>query len=379
VCALRRSRDSLAENSLACGINLLGPQSGTGLDCLQQRTTELKPRDIEERKKMPIKLTRRTLIRTGAAAATLPLLGAPAIAQGWPNKPIRFVVSFPAGGATDIFARAYGEYISKQLGQPVIVENKAGAGGTVGAVEVKRSAADGYTLLFTISTTMIMNKVLYKNLPYDPDKDFVLISYMPAGSLPTIVATSTGVTNLKELAEYARKNKTNIGTYAAGSYAHLVVAELNKHYGLTMEAVHYRGESPMWADFLAGSLQGGTGAWFVAQNVLQTGKGRAIAVSQKRMKKLPDVPSFAEQGVTSDVFKLQGFVCVVGPAGMPNEITNRFSALFVEAGKSEKVQALLDQFGIDDSAIGRQGFEKLVKEEGPVWLNAVSSLGLTPE
>lgn len=329
---------------------------------------------------MPVDLTRRTLIRTGAAVATLPLIGAPAIAQGaWPNKPIRFVVSYPAGGATDIFARAYGEYISKQLGQPVLVENKAGAGGTVGALEVKQSAADGYTLLFTISTTMIMNKVLYKNLPYDPDKDFVLISYMPAGSLATIVQTSIGVTNLNEFAEYARKNKANMGTYAAGSYAHLVVAELNKHYGLKMEAVHYRGEAPMWADFLTGSIQGGTGAWFVAQNVLQTGKGRAIAVSQKRMKKLPDVPTFAEQGVMSDVFRLQGFVCAVGPAGMPREIVDRFSELFVEAGKGEKIQGLLDQFGIDDPAVGRAGFEKLVAEEGPIWLKAVSGLGLSPQ
>ncbi len=191
---------------------------------------------------MPIKLTRRTLIRTGAAAATLPLIGAPAIAQGWPNKPIKFVVSYPAGGLTDIFARAYGDYISKQVGQTVVVENKAGAGGTVGALEVKRAAADGYTLLFTISTTMIMNKVLYKNLPYDPDKDFVLLSYMPSGSLPFIVNTATGATNLKEFAEYARKNKTNVGTYAAGSYAHIAIAELNKHFGLNMEAVHYRGE-----------------------------------------------------------------------------------------------------------------------------------------
>jgi tripartite-type tricarboxylate transporter receptor subunit TctC len=327
---------------------------------------------------MAIKLTRRTLLRSGAAAATLPLIGAPAIAQGWPNKPIRFVVSYPPGGATDIFGRAYGEYISKKLGQPVLVENKAGAGGTVGALEVKQSPADGYTLLFTISTTMIMNKVLYKNLPYDPDKDFELISYMPAGSLPTIVATSTGVTNLKELAEYARKNKTNMGTYAAGSYAHLVVAELNKHYKLNMEAVHYRGESPMWADFMSGSLQAGTGAWFVAQNVLQTGKGRAIAVSQKRMKKLPGVQTFAEQGVTSEVFGLQGFVCAVGPAGMPEELLTRFSDLFVEAGRSEKVQGLRDQFGIDDPAVGRPDFQKLVAKEGPIWLKAVSSLGLTP-
>src|SRR5262245_8309116 len=153
---------------------------------------------------MAIKLTRRTLLRTGAASAVLPIIGAPAIAQAWPSKPIRVVVSYPPGGATDIFARAYSEYISERIGQPMIVENKAGAAGTVGAVEVKRALADGHTILFTISTTMIMNTVLYKSLPYDPDKDFVLLSYMPAGSLPTIVAASTGITNLKELAEFAR-------------------------------------------------------------------------------------------------------------------------------------------------------------------------------
>jgi tripartite-type tricarboxylate transporter receptor subunit TctC len=326
---------------------------------------------------MPIKLTRRTLIRTGAAAATLPLIGAPAIAQGWPNKPIKFVVSYPAGGLTDIFARAYGDYVSKQAGQTVVVENKAGAGGTVGALDAKRAAADGHTLLFTISTTMIMNKVLYKNLPYDPDKDFVLISYMPSGSLPFIVNAETGATNLKEFAEYAKKTKTNVGTYAAGSYAHIAIAELNKHFGLNMEAVHYRGEAPMWTDVAGGSIQ--AGSWAAAQGVLQTGKGRAIAVSlEKRMRKLPNVATFKEQGVTSDAFRLKGFICAVGPTGMPDELVTRYSNMFVEAGKSEKIQQILDSFGIDDAAVGREGFQKLVNEEGPVWLKLVSGLGLEP-
>jgi tripartite-type tricarboxylate transporter receptor subunit TctC len=329
---------------------------------------------------MPVKLTRRSLIRSGAAVATLPLIGAPAIAQPWPSKPIRFVVSYPPGGLTDLFARAYGDYVSRQVGQPVIVENKAGAGGTVGAVEVKRSPADGYTLMFTISTTMIMNKVLYKNLPYDPDKDFVLISYMPSGSLPLVASTATGATNLKEFAEYARKNKTSVGTYAAGSYAHIAVAELNKHFGLNMEPVHYRGEAPMWADLASGSIHGAIGSWGPGQSVLQTGKGRAIAVSlTKRMKKLPDVPTFLEQGVTSRAFQLSGYICAVGPTGMPDELVNRYSELFVEGGKSERVQQLLTSFGIDDAAIGRAGFQKIFNEEGPVWLQLVSSLGLTPE
>jgi tripartite-type tricarboxylate transporter receptor subunit TctC len=329
---------------------------------------------------MAIKMTRRTLIRTGAAAATLPLLKTPAIAQGWPNKPIRFVVSYPAGGLTDIFARAYGDYISKQVGQTVVVENKAGAGGTVGALEVKRAPADGHTILFTISTTMIMNKVLYKSLPYDPDKDFVLLSYMPSGSLPFIINADIGATNLKEFAEYAKKNKTNVGTYAAGSYAHIAIAELNKHFGLNMEAVHYRGEAPMWTDVAGGSIQAASGSWAAAQGVLQTGKGRAIAVSlDKRMRKLPNVATFKEQGITSDAFRLKGFICAVAPTGTPDELVTRYSNMFVEAGKGEKIQQILESFGIDDSAIGREGFQQLMAEEGPIWLKLVSGLGLTPE
>ena len=190
------------------------------------------------------KVTRRTLIRSGiSTAVAMPFIGT-SWAQAWPSKPIKIVVGYPAGGLTDLFARAYGEYISQQVGQPVVVENRPGAGGSVGAQAVKVAPADGYTLMFTISTTMIMNRVLYKSLPYDADKDFVLISSMFAGHLPTVASKATGVTNLKEFAEYARKNKVSMGTYAAGSYSHMVVAELNKHFGLQMEAVHYRGEAP---------------------------------------------------------------------------------------------------------------------------------------
>ena len=118
-------------------------------------------------------MDRRTFLAAGAAAAALPAFTVEVLAHAYPNKPIRIVVGYPAGGQTDIIARTYGEYISRQLGQPVVVENKAGAGGILGAVEVKRAAPDGYTLMVTISTTMIQNRVTVKNLPYDADKDFV--------------------------------------------------------------------------------------------------------------------------------------------------------------------------------------------------------------
>ena len=329
---------------------------------------------------MPSRITRRTLIKSGLSTAAVLPFAAPARAQAWPSKPIRIVVGYPAGGLTDLFARAYGEYISQQVGQPVVVENRPGAGGSIAAQAVKSAPADGHTLMFTISTTMIMNRVLYKSLPYDADKDFVLISSMFAGHLPTIAAKATGATNLKEFAEYARKNKVSVGTYAAGSYAHMAIAELNKHFGLQMEAVHYRGEAPMWQDLAAGVIQAATASYAGAANVLQSGAGRAIAVPHmRRMSKLPDVATFHEQGVTSRLFTLKGFICCVGPAGMPQEIVQRLSDLHVAGGKSERVAKLLDTFGIDELAVSHQEFRRMYDEEGPVWIGLVQSLGLTPE
>ena len=329
---------------------------------------------------MAIKLTRRTLLRAGAASATLPFIGAPAIGPGaWPNKPIRVVVSYPPGGATDIFARAYGDYISKVVGQPVVVENKAGAGGTVAAVDVKRAQGDGYTLMFTISTTMIMNRALMKNLAYDADKDFTLISIMPSGSLPLIVSAKTGAKTLAEFVDYARRTpKVSIGTYAAGSYAHMAIAELNKQYGLRIEPVHYRGEAPMWTDVASQSIEGGIGSYNAALAVLQGGRGRAIAVSRKRMPLLPDVPTFMEQGATSPAFRLTGFQCCVAPAATPPEIVKRLSQLLVEAGRGQKVQEMMKLYGIDEPAMTQEESQRLYAEETPVWLELVKSLGLEP-
>lgn len=326
------------------------------------------------------RLTRRGLMAAGVGAAALPIIGAPAVGQAaWPNKQIRIVAGYPAAGQTDLYARAYGEYITKQTGQTVIVENKAGGGGTVGALEVKRAAPDGYTLMFTISTTMIMNRVLMKNIPYDADKDFILVSIMPSGSLPLIVSSKTGAKNLADFIAYAKKTeKVSVGTYAAGSYAHIAIAELNKQYGLKMEAVHYRGEAPMWTDVAGGSIDAGIGSFSAAQSVLQTGRGQAIAVSRKRMSTLPGVGTFLEQGATSKAFQLTGFQCCAVPAGTPDDIVKKLSGLLVAAGKSDKVQELLKSYGVDESAMTFEETQKLYKEEAPVWIDLVNSLGLSP-
>ena len=328
---------------------------------------------------MIVRPTRRDVLRHGSAAA-LATLPAPAIAQAWPNKPIRIIVTYPAGGLTDVFARAYGEYVSQKVGQPVVVENKTGAAGAIGAEMVKSSPADGYTLMFTNSTTMIMNKVLFKKLPYDPDKDFALVAWFNTGHLPTIINKDVPARNVAEFAAWARDRKVSLATYGAGSYAHVVTETLNRHYGLKMEAVHYRGEAPMWIDVASGAVQGGSGSYAAAAAVLQSGNGRAIAVPTKtRMRKLPDVGTFWEQGVTDVAFQVQGFICLVGPAAMPKEIVLKLSNMMVEAGKTERIQKILDTFGIDNAAQDHVFFEKFLAEQGPVWIELVKGLNLEPQ
>ncbi len=328
---------------------------------------------------MIVRPSRRDVLRYGSAAAAS-LLPAPAIAEAWPSKPIRIVCGYPAGGLTDIFARGYGEFISQKTGQPVVVENKAGASGAIAAEQVKGAAPDGYTLMFTISTTMIMNKVLFKKLPYDPDKDFALISWLNAGHLPMVINKNVPARNVAEFAEYARNNKASLGTYGAGSYPHVVAETLNRHFGLKMEAVHYRGEALMWQDVASNAIQGGSGSIAGASSVLQTGTGRPIAVpSMVRAKKLPDVQTFYEQGLTEQAFLVRGFICLVGPVAMSDSIVQKLSDLMVEGGKSERIQKILDTFGIDEGARDRTYFKEVLAKEGPVWIDLIKSLNIEPQ
>jgi tripartite-type tricarboxylate transporter receptor subunit TctC len=328
---------------------------------------------------MVVRPTRRDVLRYGSAAA-LAALPAPAIAQAWPSKPIKIIVTYPAGGLTDVFARAYGEHVSQKVGQPVVVENKTGAAGAIGAEMVKSSPADGYTLMFTNSTTMIMNKVLFKKLPYDPDKDFALVAWFNTGHLPTIINKDVPAKNVAEFAAWARDRKVSLATYGAGSYAHVVTETLNRHYGLKMEAVHYRGEALMWQDVASGAVQGASGSYASASAVLQTGAGRPIAVpTMERMKKLPAVPTFYEQGLTEKAFQVRGWVGCAAPVGTPDDVVQKLSDLMVEAGKTERIQKIIETFGIDEAARDRTYFKKVLDEEGPVWLDVIKSLNIEPQ
>lgn len=330
---------------------------------------------------MTRKVDRRKFIATGASFATLAPLGSRATAQvTYPTKPIRIVVSFPAGGIADITARTYAEYLFRQLGQPVVVENKPGGAGVLGAVELKRAPPDGYTLLCTISGTLVQNRVMIKDLPYDPDKDFTLIATLASQGFLLVASERTGASNLKEFIEYAKKSdKVSIGTYALGSPAHLLIAELNKQYGLNIEPVHYRGEAPMWSDVGTQALDAAIGSYNGALPMLQTGRGRALgATLSRRLARLPDLPTLEEQGAKSKLFGLRGFSVFLAPAGTPMDIVRKLSETFVAGGSDPKVKDRLSTFD-QDPPIPYDASQKMYAEQTPLWLELMEGIGIKPE
>jgi len=327
---------------------------------------------------MHFNMSRRTLLAAGVSAAAFPVLGSAANAQSaWPNKPIKIIVPYPVGGQTDLIARTYAEYLGRQLGQTVIVDNKSGASGIIGTTEVKRAAPDGYTLMMTIGSSLINNVALYKELPFDPDKDFVLIASIASQGLAVVVNEKVPAKNLEEFIAFAKKGgKVSFGTYGANSAAHLAILELNKQYGLEIEPVHYRGEAPMWADVLSQSIEGAIGSYPAALPVLQANRGRTISASSRPIRILPELKTLTQQGATSPFFQLGGFSGLfAAPAGTPIEIVQKLSELMVAAGKDEKVQAALAQFPIE-LPIGYEETQAIYKKEAPATRAFLESMNI---
>src|SRR5215213_4889851 len=250
---------------------------------------------------MSMRINRRHFIAAGTAAAAMPFVSRNASAQAaWPSRNIRMVCSYPAGGQTDLLARAFGDFITRQVKQTVVIENKAGASGSIGAAEVARAEPDGHTILCSISTTYIMNRVMMKNPGYDMDKDLTLVSVIPGAGLLLIASSKSGVKTLADFVAFARQSgKVNFGTYSAGSSPHVTINELNKQYGLNIEPVHYRGEAPMWTGIADGTLDVAMGSYTAAQSVLQSNNGVVFAVHSKKVAAIPDIKTLPELGATS--------------------------------------------------------------------------------
>jgi tripartite-type tricarboxylate transporter receptor subunit TctC len=326
---------------------------------------------------------RRNLLLGGAAAAVGAAFGLPAPAHAqaaaWPNRAVRVVVPFPPGGLTDSYARVYCEQLSRKFGQQFVVDNKTGAGGTLGAGEVAKAAPDGYTLLISTSTPLWQASVLYKKLPYTPVKDFDPIALFPSGALLVGVNANVPVKNLRELVAHAKTNRVAWGTYGAGSWAHMMGDVLLKSEKLDMVLAHYRGEAPMLIDLVGGQIQVAVGSVQGLFPHIQKGTLRAIGATGKvRTPRLPELPTLVEQGFTAPLFGLEGYLPFVAPAGTPRDILEKLSEGIREASATPRLKELREQFGIPGLPVATQSeVRKEWAQDSAEWIKLAGELGLT--
>ncbi len=321
---------------------------------------------------------RRTFISGTAASAWLAAVPQARAQSAWPAKPVRIVVGYPAGGLTDGLARGYGDYIASKTGQTVVVENKPGAAGMLAGADVAKSAPDGHTFWFTLTGTMNQNRVLFKKMPYDPDKDFVHVSGFDSGPLPLAVLATSPWKTFKDLVDAARRQRVTLGNYSPGSYPHMLAQYMATRMGLQVEAVPYKGESPMWVDVMGGQISGGLGSVPVLLPHTQSGRLRALAANGRaRSPLMPDVPIFSEQGFTDPVFTIAGWLGLFAPTGTPAAIVQRMSDLVQEGASSPRIVALNKNYGLPAKPWTAQEFERFDREVGPQWVALAKDLNVT--
>ncbi|WPG41130.1 tripartite tricarboxylate transporter substrate binding protein [Variovorax sp. EBFNA2] len=318
------------------------------------------------------------LLRKGLALAMLSgaaLLGLNAHAQTYPSKPIQLVVPFAAGGAADALGRMWGEFVGKSMGTTVVIDNRAGANGSIGAIQASRQPADGYTVFYGGISTLTFNKFSYKKLGYDPDKDFEPVTLLANVPLLIQAAPASGIKTLPELIAKAKAKPGEVryGSAGKGNSTHLFVALTAEHFGLDLLHVPYKGMAPATIDLLGGQLD------FVADvasstvgNVQMKKVNPVVLFGAKRAAAFPDVPTIAEAGFKD--FPVSGWYGLVVPAGTPKAIVDRLDAETRKFWADPSVKAKLDTMMVEPMPAGPGALKAAMAEATRVWGPLITKL-----
>ena len=310
---------------------------------------------------------------TAVAAVLLALAAGEAAAQTYPDRPIRFIVPFAPGGGSDILARILGDPLSKRLGQPVVIENKPGAGATLGADFTAKAPPDGYTILLTTPGPQITNRYLMPKLPYDPDKDLVPVAMLVKAVNVLVVTPSLPVKSVAELIAYAKANpgKINFSSSGVGASSHLSGELFKMMAGLEITHVPYRGSGPSIADILSGNIQMSIDTVSTMLPHIQNGGMRALAVAGGKNPTLPDLPTIAE---TLPGFDGDSINYITAPAATPQPIIerlhNEFNAILTDPDVAQRMVAQ----GMAPVVETQADLIKRVKSEQEKWKKVIAQI-----
>jgi tripartite-type tricarboxylate transporter receptor subunit TctC len=296
----------------------------------------------------------------------------------YPNKPIRMIVPFPPGGVTDIVARTVSVKLSAELGQPIVVENRAGASGAIGAELGARAAPDGYTLVMGNISTLGINPITFAKLGYDPVTSFDPISLVAVQPLLITVHPGVAAKNLAELVQLAKSQPGQLNYGTAGSSIHLAVEQFNSLAGIRMNHIAYKGSAPAITDLVGGQIQVLFDPFSSIYPLVAAGKIRALAVTtEKRAAAAPQLPTVAEQGYAGfDVSSWQG---IVVPAGTPKPVIQRLYRGLVTVMASPEVKDKFAQYSAVATASTPEQFAAYIKEELIRWQKVAQQAGVKPE
>ena len=307
-------------------------------------------------------------------------VGLAAQAQSYPDRPVKLIAPFPAGGLADVLARAVADELTRSLGQPVIVENRAGAGGNIGAEAVARSTPDGYTLLMTSAGILTANQFLYAKMPFDVEKDFVPVSNVADMPMMVVVGPKIEAKTLKEFVALAKANpnKLNFGSPGIGTTGHLGLAMFMHAAGIQLTHVPYRGAAPAITDLLAGQIDGVVDNPPTVLPHIEAGKLRPLAVAAKqRMALMPDLPTAAEAGVAN--FEASSWFGVIAPAGTPQPIVARLHKDIVTALQQPAVRERFAKSGARLLGNSPAEFAKQIVDDRKMWGEIIRAADIKPQ
>ncbi len=325
--------------------------------------------------------TRRHFLAQAAAGSAALALGPAAFAQSdWPKQPIKLIVPYAPGGANDVTLRLVSKHVAEKLGQPIIIDNRPGAGGVVGTNVVAKAAPDGYTIGVGATSTLIATPLTNPQSTVNVPKDLVFVSLLAVAPMVLAVNPSVPVKTAAELPKYLReqKGKLSYGSMAVGHFGHVAIKELSDLYGAAMVHSPYKGEAPLVQDLVGGQIQMALVTPPGIRGMAEAGRVRLLAVTgPKRVKLFPDVPTFAEAGFDNPLFRMTaGWIGIVAPAGTPAAVVHRLEAEYSAAVHTPEVNQRLGELGLDPVGANAETFAATYAREKTVWRDLLVRAGV---